>query len=427
MEPSPKKVLMFAPYFVPRPRVGALRPFRFAKYLSGMGWEVVVVCIKDSSHSMNEEYREALKQVKLIELNPPFDRTQHAGEIPKKPASGKSKSGPGLADWIDTQFPLDTWLPFFLLKKGAIRKIIEAEQPDVLWSTSDPWSGGYIAGKAATKTGIPWVADFRDPWTLCSVRFPKKGSVASVIDRKSERWMMKHADFAVFTARATERKYLAHYPSLEGKTGTIYNSFDLDLHNLMQSGKPAGKEINILFLGTFRELSTAELIIKVLAKLKEKNPEVCQKVFIHSYGTLKGKDAALAEQTGVSDRFKTRERVANTEIQSEYGQTDLLLLSTQPERDDIVPAKLFDYLISGKPVLSLVQNEEVGEILERTGTGVQFALSELEVAADHIIDFARNGLQHFAPDAEAIQEYDAWHRAMELSAILTKVAEHGRR
>ena len=428
MEPSPKKVLIFAPYFVPRPRVGALRPYRFAKYLSNIGWKVVVVSIKDSKHTLNAEYQDALKKVKLIELEPPFDRTQTAGE-PAPKAKSQKKSGSSIADWFDNQFPLDTWLPFFYMKKKEIRRIFEEEKPDVIWSTSDPWSGGYIAGKIAQKAGIPWVADFRDPWTLCSVRFPKKGNLASVIDQKSEQWMMENADFITFTAKATERKYMNFYSTIHGTTDTLYNSFDLDLHELLST--PAAKEknekLNILFLGTFRELSTAELIIEVLSKIKEKNPEVLSKVFIHSYGPLKGRDAVLAKVKGVLDRFIEREKVPNTEIQSEFDGADLLLLSTQPERDDIVPAKLFDYLISGKPVLSLVQNQEVGDILNKTGTGKQYQRRELDKAADHIIKSVLEGPHSFSPNKEAIQQYDAYHRAMELSEILNSVAAHGRR
>lgn len=419
-------MLIFAPYFPPRLRVGAIRPYRFAKYLAKEGWKVTVVCIQDSANDLTEQEQKDLEPVHVIGLETPVDRTQ-------KDQSGKEKKPKvnRLADWIDRNFPLDTWLPFFRFRRKEILQIFREQDPDVVFSTSDPWSGGYVAGKYAKKAGLNWVADFRDPWTLCPVRFPEKGAVARFFERKAEQWIADHADFMTFTAKATEQKYISHYPRLKGKTATIYNSFDLDVHEVMKPGaeqvshKENSEQLNILFLGTFRKLSTADRIIRILETIKEKAPAIYEKIRIHSYGDLSGNDRELAEERGVLDRFKTRTKVPNDQIQGEIEQADLLWLSTHAERDDIVPAKLFDYLVSGRPVLSMLSNPEVKEILEETGTGIQFDPEETEEAADYLIGVAAQGDPAFSPDPEAIQRYDARHRAGALSTILKEVADHG--
>lgn len=419
-------VLIFAPYFPPRLRVGAIRPYRFAKYLSEEGWKVTVVCIQDSNNELTVQEKNDLGSVQVIELETPVDNTQKNQK--KKEQSPKKNH---LAEWVDRNFPLDTWLPFFWYRKKEILDIFRDQAPDVVFSTSDPWSGGYIAGKYAKKLGLKWVADFRDPWTICSVRFPEKGSFARMFEKRAEQWIVNHVDFMTFTAEVTEQKYIEHYPQLRGKTATVYNSFDLDVHEVIKPErkhelmKEGQQEIHVLFLGSFRKLSTAESLIGMLAVIRDKAPDVYEMIRIHSYGELEGTDLKLAKESGVDDRFITRSKVPNNQIQDEFDKADLLWLSTHPERDDIVPAKLFDYLISGRPVLSVLSNPEVKDVLKDTKTGVQFHPDAIEEAADYLIGIAEKGEVDFDPDLDAIQSYDAKHRADELSEILKEVMDHG--
>ncbi len=419
-------VLIFAPYFPPRKRVGAIRPYRFAKHLNKMGWRVTVMCIH-SKGTLDERTSAELEGVEILSLKPPLDRTESStSKSSSKKASSASESK--LTQWFDQQFPLDTWWPFFRAKRNEIEEHIHAINPDIIWSTSDPWSGGYVIGQIAVSMNKPWVADFRDPWTLCDVRFPKKGKLAQWFEKKAERWMMKHADHVTFTAHKTATKYKKQYPKLDASV--IYNSFDLDHFDQQKTHTPeVSNKLRVLFLGAFRDLSNAELILNVLEKAMSINEEVAKCIEIHSYAALTGADKEKAENLGVTHQFIVRDKVPVTQVPQEINQADVLLLSTQPDRTDIIPAKLWDYLPAEKPIISLVQNSEVKEILLETDRGEQFDIQNLEAAANQLIRYAEGRLKgNDVPSrpgkTEVISTYDAKQRAAELSTVLKKVIDH---
>ena len=81
-----KKVLMIAPYFIPRRRVGALRPFKFAIHLQSYGYQPVILTIASPESTFTKLEKEVLKNIPIIEIEPPFDRTN-----PKKNNHSKEK------------------------------------------------------------------------------------------------------------------------------------------------------------------------------------------------------------------------------------------------------------------------------------------------------------------------------------------------
>ena len=421
-----KKVLIIAPYFTPRRRVGAQRPHKFAMYLSQFGWNPAVLCIETLGAKLTPKESIELENVKIYSLKPPFDRTTTSSKQKENPSAEKKKNS--LSNWFDKIFPIDTWLPFFWNKRKEIEKIVEEFNPDIIWSTSDPWSGAIITGYVAKKKKVKWVADFRDPWTLCRVRFPKKGWFARIIEKKAESWIVKNADFMTFTAKNTEKLYISYYPELKGKTDTIYNSY-----NEGQNFEPDSKrkdKLQILFLGTFRWLSNAKLIIEILHLIKKQKLDLLDFIEINSYGSLPEDDLILAKKYGIESVFKVRDKVPNELVQKEISDSDLLLLSTHPDRKEIVPAKLLDYLPSSKPILSLVQNDEVKDILQKTGRGVQFKVNESEKAAAFLMDLIQAKREKSTPvyqlyrDEKEIIEFSAEATTKKLIQVLNEVNSH---
>ena len=382
-----------------------------------MGWKVSVICIGDSNNVLTDLQNEELKDVRVYNLLPPIDRTTK-----KSKSDGKKKANKqnGLVSWLDTQFPIDTWLPFLSSKKGEIEAILFENKTDILFSTSDPWSSAVMANRISYGMNLPWVADFRDPWTLCDTRFSKKGKVAQRVDERAERKIIENANFVTFTSTATEEKYLDYYPVLKGKSTTIRNSFDVEITDVSVEDIEKKNKLILLFLGRFRALSTAESIIKLLVHLKGNYPDLFDKIEVHSFGELEEFDRKMASQNQLLDKFVSRQKVTHEEVGKEIDGADVLLLSTKPERDDIIPAKLFDYLPSGKPILSLVENPEVQTIINETETGLHSGHAELEKASNFLYSIFKGEISS-SPNKEKILEYSASHRAEELDKVLRKV------
>ncbi|MEX0684453.1 MAG: glycosyltransferase [Balneolales bacterium] len=386
-----KRVFLLAPYFPPRRRVGSYRAFKFAIHLKSFGWEPIVIHLSVNNSSLSIREQSFLQGIKRVELPLPFDRsTKSSGSYtssdkPKNPNSVVSYLG----DLFDHSFPIDTWWPVFRLHQNKLKKLAYELQPDMIWSTSDPWSINVVAMNLAQKNNIPWVADFRDPWTLCPVRSPARMPWARAFDKKMERKIISQASHIIFTAKSTAAKYREHYTEVNTPISTIYNSFDEEYFlpvNKENISNNKQKKFTLMFYGRFRTLSPATPVIALLKRLKNTNPVVFSVISVQSYGDLNTEDMKAAKSAGVYEVFETIGPEPYENTLNNLEKADLLLLSTELKRDDIIPAKLWDYLIVNKPILSLSKNPEIAEILDETGTGKQFAPHELDKAANMLIE-----------------------------------------
>ncbi|PSQ93784.1 MAG: hypothetical protein BRD52_00110 [Bacteroidetes bacterium SW_4_67_19] len=455
MSASPKRALLLAPYFLPRRRVGAMRPFRFVLHLRDFGWRPTVLTIAAEGQQLTAKEARLLDEVEIIRLHPPFDRSTSA-ESQLRPSSGGSPPddrsgaaglarkkieawGERLLEGFDRQFPVDTWLPFFLLKYRRLAQVVRRVRPHVMWSTGDPWSGPVMGAHLAQRFGVPHVADLRDPWTLSPVRGQKK--VLRAVDRWCERRVLRTSRAVVFTARQTEAAYRRHYAALDLQTTTIYNSFDRTLfddpvgNDENARGAPASSKttldgpLDIGFFGRFRALSPAAPIADALAAARRRHGAgMTGAIRVFSFGPLGKADARYARRLGVRGQFHRREAVPLEEALAVLRRFDLLLLSTAPRRSEIVPAKLWEYLAAGRPVLSLSTNPEVARLLDQTGTGVQIAPGRSEAIADLLADCVearragRTFPVPFTPDANAIKQFEARAATRRLADVFDRAA-----
>ena len=428
-----KSVLLIAPYFLPRRRVGSLRPYKFAIHLKNKGWTPTILTIKDSSGELSENEKKALEGVEIIEVYPPFDRTTSGKpQSSKKKESGSSKNSP-LLDWFDRQIPMDSWIFLFMMKYRSIKKQVKDLDPDLIWSTGDPWSGHWLGNRLSAQLKKPWIADFRDPWTLTEMNLRGRSRFSASMDRLLEKKFVEQADRLVFTSKNTEKAYSEHYGLSKGDTATIYNAFETGL----QENSPTDWEValdeehlNILFFGRFRRLSPAKPIAEILKEIGEKNPALVEKIRIHSFGKIEPGDLNLIDEYGLEDQFVIEDPVLPEQAGPVMKKADLLFLSTSLDRKNIIPAKLWDYLPIGKPILSIAPNPEIKTILEETGAGRQFGVDQVEEIAQYLESLAdekkeKGSIGIDEQSAQKVEKYSAEQATKKLAEIMDKLTGHG--
>ncbi len=370
-------VLLISPYFTPRPRVGALRAAKFAKYLHEFGFEPHIVSLD-----------EGLPGQSVYKLSTPIDRTHKTSGS----ALGKGAANDRLS-LLDRMVPVDTWLPVMWWNRAKVVEFAREKKIRLVWSTGDPWSGHLLASAVSKALDVPWIADWRDPWSLCKVRNLGRPRWTRKVDAVVERRWMSQATHNTFTADETTRRYVEAYGV---EASTIYNAFDQEE---VSPGvlKPAEVRVELVFFGRFRELSPAEPVIRMVAACKDP-----ARVRVVSFGSMPDPDLRLAESLGVAESFVFETPVPYAQAASRLRRADLLLLSTDPRRDDIIPAKLWDYLPIGRPILSLAPNPEVGRILARTRTGAEGdPVAQLNDYLDNPASWRHT------PDTELIGTYSA--------------------
>lgn len=426
---------MVSPYFPPRRRVGSLRPFKFAIHLKDFGWKPVVLTISPSGSSLSDKEKQLLEGITIIEVTPPFDRT----EKKQKNGSDKLKTGTAggsrVSGWIDKNTPVDSWLYLFWVKYLVIQHQVKKSDPDVIWSTGDPWSGHWLADKLAQDTSLPWVADFRDPWTLTNVNLRRRSPFSAQIDRETERRVVEKSDKLIFTSKATELNYKEFYGLPADKSATIYNSSDKNLFEDEQMYSWKGNldpgNLNILFFGAFRRLSPSGPVARALHVLKKTDPETTNKIRIHSFGENSTQDKVYIENLGLSENFIEHRPVLPEQTLSVLNQADVLLVSTHSARRNIIPAKLWDYLAASRPVLSIAPNPEIADILEQSKAGIQLQPDNPLQIAEQLTLFlkAKQNGEPVLPGADGVsserQKFDAEATTAKLAAIFDELTDHG--
>jgi glycosyltransferase involved in cell wall biosynthesis len=170
-------------------------------------------------------------------------------------------------------------------------------------------------------------------------------------------------------------------------------------------------------------------VIDALREVRQRSDDLAKDILVYSFGPLNRADAAYALSVGVLDRFRKHEAVTAEEALRVLRTFDLLLVSTDTSRSRIIPAKLFDYLPSGRPILSLSRNPEVAEILDRTGTGVQ--IDPLDTAA--VADFLLEGIRarragrklpvRFEPQEDEIGRFEARRTTAKLAELFNDLVQ----
>ncbi len=385
-----RRALIIAPYFPPRRRVGSLRPFRFASHLESAGWEPIVTFLDTPGAELTSREQELLRGVHLLPLRAPFDTTQRlasggltAGSRTTSPKpSAIKRLGLSLRNRVDSAIPLDSWAPVLWLHSKSLPRRLRRLAPSVVMSTADPWSSHWLGMELSRKLQVPWVADFRDPWTLCPIR-SQVPEWTLQMNRNFEAKVVATASALCFTAEGTRENYARHFPEHASKMHCIRNGFDSRLlADPVAVPSPVASpnaELNIVFFGRFRPLSPATAIIEALQRIKDARAEPA--IRVHAVGGLSGSDLEFAIRAGVADCFVPLTPRPYEHSLSMIRQYDLALVSTAYERDDIVPAKLWEYLAAGIPILSLTRNPELAAVLEATQAGVQIEPQKSEEVA----------------------------------------------
>lgn len=427
-----KKVLMISPYFVPRRRVGAYRAFYFAINLKRFGYIPYVLNLPAKSAGFTNLEKKLLSRVNTVDVISPFDKTN---KQKSETAKNENHFSTSISNWIDKNTPADTWIYLFIARYFTILNKVRSVNPDIIWATGDPWSSLWLGKKIAQNLNKPLVCDFRDPWTLSKVSLRERSGFSRYFDKKMEKKIVQAADKITFTSKAAESSYGRHYNLKSTKTTTIYNSFSSDFTaEKMTVGSIDFNQfyLNLIFFGRFRRLSPAAPLVLILKQAKAMNSGAVENIRIHSFGDTDNKSIQEISDAGLEHIFIQHQPVLPEEKFSVLDQADFLLLSTHPDRNQIIPAKLWDYLAVNKPVFSISSNSEVEKIIDECSAGVHFYPSETGKAARLLINLVINKQKESVEKIKSDfqnglerKKFEAKYTTEELAAIFDELTDNG--
>jgi glycosyltransferase involved in cell wall biosynthesis len=218
---------------------------------------------------------------------------------------------------------------------------------------------------------IPWIADFRDPWSWHDHDRPHR-LWSDRINAKLEALAIRRADRVVCVSPGVTREYSHRYP-LEPpeKWVTITNGFDLEeFRSLGNVGR--SERFTITYAGSLAYGRSPIVVLRAIAELIAEGEMEPKRVHIRFLGHceyVEGRPlATIIQELGLSQVAEVVPLIPRPEVLRELLRSHVLLLIAATQRHSI-SAKLFEYLAAGRPILAIAVEGASAEILNRLSAG----------------------------------------------------------
>lgn len=385
-----KKVLIITYYWPPAGGPGVQRVLKFAKYLPEFGWQPIILTVEKGEYpaideTLSEEIPDRCKVYKTNSIEPTFLYKKFTGMKPDEriPVAVLAERNQNwkkrIANWIRLNlFVPDAkigWIPF-AVKAG--KRIIEREKPDIIFSSSPPPTVHLIAMKLAKRSGIKWVADFRDPWTrIYHYNRSKKSKCSLLLDEKFEQQVVKSADSLVTVSNAIAN-LLKH--SSQNKFTIIPNGYDeadfLGLNTHQRFDK-----FTLAYAGKMNNQQNPSGLWTALQQLIASSDDFANNFQMLFMGNIESGVIEEIKKHKIGDYSRFVGYIEHNQVIENILKSDVLLLLIPNTQDNegIVTGKIFEYLATGNFILGIgPENGEAARILEKTKAGKMFDFSEFD-------------------------------------------------
>ncbi len=346
-----RKLLMIAYHFPPfQASSGIQRTLKFSAYLHEYGWEPLVLTVSPRAYDATSPHQ--LKEIPedaIVRRAFGLDTSRHFS------------IGGRYFRWMAQPDRWVSWWP------GAVwtgMRMIRRYRPAAIFSTSPIVTAHLIGLSLCKRSRLPWIADFRDSMT--ETGYPRDPRTWK-IHRKIEHETVHHCSKAVFTTEPTRQMYAERYPEIPAsRWAVIENGFDEDNFRSAESGftnTPLGRpgQITLLHSGILYPTERdPRPFFAALAMLKHSGDIDGSKlqVVLRATGNDELYKPMIAE-LGIDDIVRLAPVVSYHEALQEMLRADGLLLFQGACCNHQIPAKIYEYYRSGRPILGLVGPEGI--------------------------------------------------------------------
>ncbi|HPT32644.1 MAG TPA: glycosyltransferase [Prolixibacteraceae bacterium] len=377
-----KRVLIISYYWPPAGGGGVMRWLKMSKYLPGWDWQPVICTPENPDPSVLDEslLREVPPDAEILKV-PIWEPYDLYRKLTGKPKTTKFKAGhiseaskgswkDKLAVFIRGNFLIPDPRVFWVKPAVRFLKAYLKEHPvDLIVSTGPPHSMHLVALKLKKSfPAIPWLADFRDPWTDIDFYHQLRLTwLADFIHHRLEKKVLTRADVVTVVSpdikRTTEKRC--------GRTvHVVYNGYDPeDFENI----DPMDDRYFIIsHFGAFNHDRNPSALWKALSELAAEIPGFKEVLKLRLVGQTDSFIINELGQAGLSGQLEIIPHVNHKEGLKFLGQSAVLLLplNDAPNARGILPGKMFEYLALGRTILAIgPKGSDCEEIIRQTGAG----------------------------------------------------------
>ncbi len=409
-----RPVLMIAYHFPPAAMgSGHLRTLGFARNLPAFGWDPIVMSAWPQAYPRTAPMDDdIIPRGCIVSRSMAFDARRHFGIGGKYPAFMAQPDR-----WI-SWWPAAVWQGLRLIRRHRVRAI---------WSTYPIMTAHCIARTLSRISGLPWVADFRDP-VASSVSAENAFSLAS--QHRWEQAVLRNAARTVFTTPGAHRDYAQRYPEAchDGRLMVIENGYDeasfIDLPPAPPP--PGGRPLVLLHSGLlYPEGRNPIPFFTAMARLKASGSINADnlKVVLRASGSeaIYAREIQRLELDGM---VVLAPPISNREALMEQAAADALLLFQGQQYDRQIPAKLYEYLRIGRPIFALVgEHGDTASTLRDAGQAEPVPLEDVAAIEMRLLQFVEALREGRARGIQPtlVTQYSRRERTASLATLLDQV------
>ena len=388
-----KKLLVVANPYPPMASAGTTRVVRFLRHLPAHGWEPTVLATTAAGPA----------------AEPPGVRVVRAPVLWPRQLLGGGKRSTRVNSWVSVPDPYVSWVGPAVLKG---RDLLRGERFDTIFSSSPRPSVHLVAAILARLTGLPGLADYRDPWSTYQFRrYPTAAHRAA--HAHLEAWALHHAAAVTAVNRPIVDDLVARHPWLAGRAYVLPNGFD-------RAETPDDVSLGAGFwlVHTGRLYGREQQVSAFLTGLAALPCDV-KALFV---GVDESRVRPDADRLGVGDRVRVEPLVPLARALGYQRAADGLLL-VNGRRPESMSSKVFEYLQAGRPIFAISPAGSAARALFAEVGGGTCVLPDDQMA-EPLATFVRAARDGSAPLAEpaALERYELGRLSAELADLLDGLA-----
>lgn len=403
--PGRKKVLIITYYWPPGGGAGVQRWLKFTKYMREFGYEPVIYTAENPEYpsideSLSVDVPDNLTVLKTrvwepYQLYKWFTSQKKGHRINAGFLNKDKKKGMGerISVWIrGNLFIPDARKCWIKPSVRYLTRYLKDHPVSLLVSTGPPHSMHMIACRVAKKMKLPWVADFRDPWT--KIDYYQDLMLGPRADRKHhrlEKKVLRSADALSVVSFDMKRQF---EEMGSRNIRVIPNGFDPDdfetPEDEEQSGGSPDRKFSLTHIGTIVPSRNPHSLWRVLSELLADNEDLANDLVVRLVGAADYavnrslEEANLGKWVQIVDYIPHQEAVGLLK----ESQVLLLLINDTPNAKGILTGKFFEYMNAGRPILAIGPKDgEADQILKETGTGQLIEFKDRNKLRNLILDY----------------------------------------
>lgn len=403
---SRKKVLIITYYWPPAGGPGVQRWLKFVKYLPNFGYEPHVYIPENPTYPIVDEklIQEVSEKAIIIKqkIKEPYRWASFLSKNnTKKISSGiiPSKKKQSLIEkvmlWIRGNFFIpDARILWVKPSVVFLKEYIEKHQIETIITTGPPHSLHLIGLELKKKASIRWIADFRDPWT--TIGYHKELMLTENSEKKHkdlEKNVLLSADKIIVTSPTTK----IEFSKLTSKPiEVITNGYDVEKVNKTE----LDEKFSIAHIGSFLSDRNPRILWKALKELVKENHDFAADFQLKLIGKVSQDVLETIAEFKLSKFVNNLGYVSHDEAVFHQRNSQVLLLIEidSEETRCIIPGKLFEYMVSERPIIAIgPKASDFEAILNETNTGHFFTYDEKsnvkEIILAHYQLYKQNSLK----------------------------------